>query len=246
MLRIPTAVLMMIGQIAVMKMTKDSRRMAIAECCERQRQPGEWRNRAQYLEQRIERTHGPDAGTDQHADRHADQRRERVTDCHTLETGEQMPEQSFVDAVVVERINDQRLRLLHHAYGRRQAGPWRRRRRLPDADNERKHEQRRNDYASERSKQREQARHPDSCRASRCRCCVRTFQFSCHELRAPNGETGEVRAGVRGIETLAVEEALDAARFRLRNLRGCGTPSACAASRHKSSRLTCAISLVWS
>ena len=61
MLRTPTAVLMMIGQIEVMKITKIAEGCAVAEGRQRQRQPGQRRHGAQHLEDRIEPAHGPDA-----------------------------------------------------------------------------------------------------------------------------------------------------------------------------------------
>ncbi len=58
MFRTPTAVLMMMGQIEVMKITKIAERLPVPERRQRQRQPRQRRNRAQHLEQRIQRAHG--------------------------------------------------------------------------------------------------------------------------------------------------------------------------------------------
>ena len=57
----PTAVLMMIGQIEVMKITKIADGLAVAEGGQRDRQPGERRHGAQHLEDRVEAAHRPDA-----------------------------------------------------------------------------------------------------------------------------------------------------------------------------------------
>ena len=120
--------------------------MTIAKRCERQRQPRERRNGSQHLKQRIERAHRPHAVADEHADRNADDRRERVAERDALEAREQMPEQSLVDAaVVVERIDDQFPGVAHHRRRRWQARARRGSRELPDAEQHRECDERRND-----------------------------------------------------------------------------------------------------
>jgi hypothetical protein len=68
MLRMPTAVLMMIGQIEVMKITKIAEGLAVAERREREWQPGQRRHGAQDLEDRIEPAHRPDRLADERAE----------------------------------------------------------------------------------------------------------------------------------------------------------------------------------
>ncbi|MGY3109399.1 hypothetical protein ACVWW7_006026 [Bradyrhizobium sp. LM6.9] len=95
--------------------------LAVAERRERQRQPGQRRNRAQDLKQRIEPAHGPDRLADQDAERNAGDGGERIAERDALETGGEMPEQTLVDAAVVEeRIEDQFLGVLEDFRRRRQ------------------------------------------------------------------------------------------------------------------------------
>src|SRR5215510_8038019 len=101
MLRMPTAVLMMIGQIAVMKMTKIAdgwpSRNAASDSGSQER-----RHRAQHLEDRIEPAHRPDRLPDQGAERDAGHRGERIAKGDALQARRQVPEQPLVDATAVE------------------------------------------------------------------------------------------------------------------------------------------------
>ena len=55
----PTAVLMITGQMAVMKITKIADGCAVAKGGERDGEPGQRRHGAQHLEDRVETAHGP-------------------------------------------------------------------------------------------------------------------------------------------------------------------------------------------
>jgi hypothetical protein len=108
MFRTPTAVLMMTGQIAVMKMTK------IADGCP-SRNAASDRNRAQDLEERIERAHRPLAAADEHAERDAAGGREEIAEADAFQAREQVPEEALVvTAVVIQRIHDELPRVRDH------------------------------------------------------------------------------------------------------------------------------------
>jgi len=100
---------------------ENGRRLPVTKCRERQRQPRQRRNGAKHLEQRIKPTHRPYRLPDQSAERDTGDGRQRVTERNPLKAGGQMPEQTLVDAAVIEeRIEDQLLGVLVDARGRRQ------------------------------------------------------------------------------------------------------------------------------
>ena len=115
MFRMPTAVLMMIGQIAVMKMTKiadgcpsrnaasDSGSHASGGIVRSTWNSGSSARIAHMLLPTSTPSAMPTSG------------RQRIAERDALQAGEQMPEQSLVDpAAVVERIDDQLPRIAHH------------------------------------------------------------------------------------------------------------------------------------
>ena len=108
MLRTPTAVLMITGQIDGDEDHEDRRRAGIAESGERQRQPGERRHGAQDLEHRVKAAHRPDRLADQRAERHADDRRQAEADGDALQRDQHAPGQAdILRAVVEEGIDDE-------------------------------------------------------------------------------------------------------------------------------------------
>ena len=108
-LRMPTAVLMMTGQIEVMKITKIADGLRIEERGQRQWQPGKRRHRAQDLEHRIQAAHRPDRLPDQRAEQHADdcgeakavRRRAAATPARAR------PSPMSCEPLIEERIDDQ-------------------------------------------------------------------------------------------------------------------------------------------
>ena len=108
MLRTPTEVLIRIGQIAVMKMTKIAEGWPSRNAASDERQPGQRRHGAQDLEDRIERR-----AWRSRAGRAARRARCRPrprgeAERHPLQAGGEMPEQALVEpAAVVERVDDQ-------------------------------------------------------------------------------------------------------------------------------------------
>ena len=122
----PTAVLMMIGQIEVMKITKIADGCAVAEGRQRDRQPGQRRHGAQHLEDRVEPAHGPDRLADDGAEQDADDGGEAEADGDALQRGQHAPaEADVLRTGHEERIDDQILgvvQILRGAAGSRSGG----------------------------------------------------------------------------------------------------------------------------
>ena len=100
----PTAVLMMIGQIEVMKITKIAEGWLSRNAASDDRQPGQRRHRAQHLEDRVEPAHRPDRLADERAEQDADDRREAEADGHALQRDQHPPaEPDVLRAEIEER-----------------------------------------------------------------------------------------------------------------------------------------------
>jgi hypothetical protein len=142
----PTAVLMITGQIAVMKITKIADGALSPEGGERDGQPGQRWHGAQHLEDRVEAAHGPLAQSDQRAKRHADDGREPEADGDALQAREHAPAQPDVLRPEHEpRIDDQVLGVLPDLERGRQRRLGPRGRDLPDQQQEREHDDGRHD-----------------------------------------------------------------------------------------------------
>ena len=103
----PTAVLMMIGQIEVMKITKMAEGWPSRNAARESGSPGQRRNRAQHLEDRVEAAHGPVRLADQGADHDAHDGGQGEAEGDALDAGIDVPEQALVGAaIVVERVGD--------------------------------------------------------------------------------------------------------------------------------------------
>src|SRR4051812_18018774 len=87
---------------------EDRRWLAVAECRQRYRQPGERRDRAQDLEDRIEAAHRPDGLSDDGAEHDADDAGKAVADHHALQRDENAPtEPDILRTGDEKRIGDQ-------------------------------------------------------------------------------------------------------------------------------------------
>src|SRR6266550_8254275 len=125
---------------------EQGRRVGIAEARERQRQPGERRDGAQDLEDRVEAAHRPGALADQHAERDADHGRQAEADADAAQALGDLPEGALVDAaIVVERIDDEIPGVRHDLGGRRQPRAGLRAKELPYEQRHRDHDERRQD-----------------------------------------------------------------------------------------------------
>ena len=181
-----------------------------------------------------------------------------------LQARGEVPEQALVEpAMVVERVDDQLPAVAQHRGGRRQgrgrAGAQRAARRRAE------HATTTSGGSSRPATSRQLAAAPatvgapaaagagraagarrvGACAADGATRAWASWAMGRSDVRKASGdaldvEAREVGLGVGGIEDLAVEEGLHAARRRGRDVGG-GTPSALAASRQMSSRLTLAI-----
>ena len=101
----PNAVLISIGHSEQMKMTKIAPRSRVLDREERERHPGERRDRLQHLDERIERAVHQRRHADQEADRHRDQRGQQVAvSTRAIEYGKLDADALVVGALVVERV----------------------------------------------------------------------------------------------------------------------------------------------
>lgn len=104
----PTAVLMMIGQIEVMKITKIAEGLLSRKAASEIGNPGQRRNGAHHLEDRIETAHRPDRLADNRADQHTHHTGKTKADCDTLKRREDAKtEPDVLRSGDKERIDDQ-------------------------------------------------------------------------------------------------------------------------------------------
>src|SRR5215471_18185679 len=101
MFRTPTDVLMMIGQIEVMKITNSAEGWASRKPASDSGSHASG-GTVQNLEDRIEPAHRPGALSDQHAERDADHRGQAEADGDPAEALGDLPEGPLVDAAIVE------------------------------------------------------------------------------------------------------------------------------------------------
>ncbi len=104
----PTAVLMITGQIAVMKITKIAEGWLSRKAASESGSQASGEHGAQHLEDRVEPPHRPDRLADQRAEQHADHGREAEADGDALERDQDAPaEPDILRAGPVERLGDQ-------------------------------------------------------------------------------------------------------------------------------------------
>ena len=130
---------------------EDRRGLAVAEGGKRDRQPGQRRDGAQHLEDRVETAHGPNRLADDGAEHDADQAGEPIADGDALQRGQHAPaEADVLRTGDEERIDDEVARLAPDLGRRRQRGARLVAQHLPDEQDQREGDQRRDHTRGQR------------------------------------------------------------------------------------------------